>query len=112
MQIVENRAASGSFTAQCYHSNSIRMFRSRLPDASARARDSAPPALPPGAGHAISPRQLLLHSWAGRLFIVATGLKLFIAALRWVGDLPAFVQIVNSAATVGLAISVGGFLWR
>lgn len=58
-------------------------------------------------------RQLLLHSWPGRLFIVSAAFKLLVAALRLVvGDLPAFVRVVSSVATVGLAVSVGYFAWR
>jgi sigma-B regulation protein RsbU (phosphoserine phosphatase) len=88
------------------------MARSRLPDASARARWlGALPALTSPAA-TTSPRQLLLHSWAGRLFMIAASMKIVVALLRQMGDLPAFVSILNSAATVGLAVSVGVFVWR
>jgi sigma-B regulation protein RsbU (phosphoserine phosphatase) len=88
------------------------MARSRLPDASARARWlGALPALTAPAA-TTSPRQLLLHSWAGRLFMLAASLKIVVALLRQLGDLPAFISLLNSAATVGLAVSVGVFVWR
>jgi sigma-B regulation protein RsbU (phosphoserine phosphatase) len=57
-------------------------------------------------------RQLLLHSWAGRLFLVAAGLKVLVALFRQFGELPALGRLLNSAATVGLAVSVGFFVWR
>ena len=59
-----------------------------------------------------TPRQLLLHSWPGRLFIVSTAFKLLVAVLRLAGDLPAFVRVVSSVATIGLAVSVSYFAWR
>jgi sigma-B regulation protein RsbU (phosphoserine phosphatase) len=83
------------------------MARSRLPDATAQGRP-----LPRGADAPVSARQLLLRSWAGRLFIIATALKVLVAVIRLFGDLPGFVQIFSSAATIGLAVSVAYFLWR
>jgi sigma-B regulation protein RsbU (phosphoserine phosphatase) len=114
MQIVEKRAASGSFTRQCYHSDSIQMARSRTPDASGRTRWTARLASAPGdaAARTTSARDLLLHSWAGRLFLAAAAMKVVVALLRQAGDLPAFVRILNGAATIGLAVSVGVFVWR
>jgi sigma-B regulation protein RsbU (phosphoserine phosphatase) len=105
---------SGSFTAQCYHSNSTDMARPRLPEAGARTRRTAAPlAPPPGtAEHAASARHLLLHSWAGRLFLIAAGLKLVVGVLRQFGELPAFVGLLNGAATIALVVSFGFFVWR
>lgn len=57
-------------------------------------------------------RQLLLHSWPGRLFIVSAAFKLLVAVIRLAGDLPAFVRVVSSVATIGLAVSVSYFAWR
>jgi phosphoserine phosphatase RsbU/P len=91
------------------------MARSRLPDTLARGRRVPPSlsvALPPGTETVPSARTLLLRSWAGRLFIIAAALKLVVAALRQLGDLPAFVQILSSAATIALVIAVGSFVWR
>jgi sigma-B regulation protein RsbU (phosphoserine phosphatase) len=57
------------------------------------------------------PRDLLLHAWPGRLFIISAGLKLLVALIRLAVDLPRFVQILSSAATVGLVVSVAYFAW-
>jgi len=77
-----------------------------------RRRQPASLPLPPGVDTRTSVRDLLLRSWAGRLFIVATLLKFIVAGLRSLGDLPAFVQILSSAATIGLAISIVYFIGR
>lgn len=70
------------------------------------------PALPPGAELQYSTRQLLLDTWAGRLFIISAALKLVVALLRLFGDLPLVISILSSAATIGLVISVCAFSWR
>ena len=90
------------------------MARPRLPDASARGRrQAAPLALTTAAtDRPVPPRDLLLHSWAGRLFIVAASLKVLIGLIRQFGELPAFVGLLNSAATLAMAVSLGFFLWR
>ena len=90
------------------------MARSRLPDAGAGTRRTAatPALLPAATEHATSARDLLLRSWAGRLFLAASALKVVIALVRQAGDLPLVVRLLNSAATIGLAVAVGFFLWR
>ncbi len=70
------------------------------------------PALPPGPELQQSTRQLLLDTWAGRLFIISASLKLVVALLRLFGDLPLVISILSSAATIGLVISVCVFAWR
>src|SRR5258708_743207 len=72
------------------------------------------PRLPPRPGAALQPtaRELLLHTWAGRLFLITAGLKLVIAAWRVAGTLPEPVRVTSAIATVGLAIAVGTFAWR
>ncbi len=72
------------------------------------------PRLPPRPGAALQPtaRELLLHTWFGRLFLITAGLKLIIAAWRVAGTLPDAVRVTSSIATVGLAIAVGTFAWR
>ena len=35
-----------------------------------------------------SPRDLLLHTWPGRLFIISAALKLVVALARLAGELP------------------------
>jgi phosphoserine phosphatase RsbU/P len=91
------------------------MWRSRLPAAPRQSRRT-PPALPPAAvspgDPSPSPRHLLLHSWAGRLFIIAAALKLIVAIVRRVVNIPAPVEVLSSVATIGLMVSVGYFVWR
>jgi sigma-B regulation protein RsbU (phosphoserine phosphatase) len=91
------------------------MLRSRLPAGPRQSRRTLPalPSQPPPAPEPLpSTRHLLLHSWAGRLFIVAAGLKLVVALIRRVADVPGPIEVLSSAATIGLAISVGYFVWR
>jgi sigma-B regulation protein RsbU (phosphoserine phosphatase) len=89
--------------------------------ANRRLADTPPPArrreaqaslpLPPDDSTRTA-RELLLHSWPGRLFIIATAFKIALGALRLVVDLPPFLQAVNTAATLGLAFSVLFFITR
>ena len=74
------------------------MASRRLADtpAPARRRQAQPSLPPPPTIRAASARDLLLHSWPGRLFIVAAALKLLVALVRLVGDLPTF--LASSAA--------------
>ena len=89
------------------------MARSRLPEALAPRRTAAPlPLALPGTEPVPSARELLLHSRAGRLFLIAAGLKVVIAVLRLLVDPPAFVEVLSSAATIALVVSVGYFVWR
>jgi phosphoserine phosphatase RsbU/P len=90
------------------------MPRPRLPSAPRQSRRPLS-ALPPPSSTTDptpSPRQLLLHSWAGRLFIVAASLKLIVAIVRRLVDIPGPVEVLSSAATIGLLVSVGYFVWR
>ena len=87
------------------------MIRSRLSDMTARARRMAA-LTPAGSDRSASAAHLLLHSWAGRLFIGAASFKVLVALLRQATELPLFVRILNSAATIALAVSVGFFVWR
>ncbi len=66
----------------------------------------------PGGAVAVSPRDLLLRSWPGRLFLISAGLKLLVSAVRLFVELPAAVRILGSTATLGLVISVSFFAWR
>lgn len=70
------------------------------------------PALPAAPELQQSTRELLLSTWAGRLFIISAALKLVVALLRLLGDLPLIISILSSAATIGLVISVSVFTWR
>jgi phosphoserine phosphatase RsbU/P len=77
-----------------------------------RRREPASLPLPPGGDATFSARDLLFKSWPGQLFIGATVIKAIVAVIRAVTELPTFVQLLSSAATIGLAISVGYFVWR
>ena len=91
------------------------MGSSRLPvEPSAGSRRQPMPSflLPPEVAGALSPRDVLLRSWAGRLFIVCTVFKLLVAVLRRVASVPGFIQILSSAATIGLAVAVVYLVWR
>jgi phosphoserine phosphatase RsbU/P len=79
---------------------------------SAGRRRVTGPAVPQGADAVVTARDLLLKSWAGRLFIISAALKLIVAIARVVGELPGFLQVVSVAASIGLAVSIGHFVWR
>ena len=66
-----------------------------------------PPAQPP-----VGIRDVLTRSWPGRLFIVAAGLKLILSAARLIGELPRFLQILNTTATLALLVVLAMFVWR
>jgi sigma-B regulation protein RsbU (phosphoserine phosphatase) len=91
------------------------MTRSRLP-APPRTSRRTPPELPgyvpPPDDPTPSPRDLLLTTWHGRLFLLAASLKLVVGAVRRTTGLPDALEVVDSAATIGLILSVGFFVWR
>src|SRR5437764_14241325 len=68
------------------------------------ARVSPPRAVP-------TPRELLLHSWPGRLFVGSAAIKLVAALWRLAGTLPSAIRVVSGAATIGLAIALAVFAW-
>jgi sigma-B regulation protein RsbU (phosphoserine phosphatase) len=90
------------------------MARSRLSEAIARIRRSPVPlaATSRTPDRSLSARELLFHSWAGRLFIAAASLKVVFGLVRQFAALPPILALLNGAATVGLAVSVGFFVWR
>jgi phosphoserine phosphatase RsbU/P len=57
-------------------------------------------------------RELLLRTWAGRVFLAAAVLKFVFAIWRIAAELPPAARVVNGAATVALAITLGVFVWR
>jgi phosphoserine phosphatase RsbU/P len=90
------------------------MASPRLPVEPSAARRRQPvPSLtwPPEVAPPFSAREIVLHSWPGRLFILATGLKLLVAIWRRLGTVPGFVQVLSSAATIGLVVSVAYLFW-
>jgi phosphoserine phosphatase RsbU/P len=90
------------------------MPRSRLSDAIARVQRSLAPrvAVTRTTDRSLSARQLLLHSWAGQLFLGAAALKVVLGTTRQFVTLPPLLVLLNGAATVGLAVSAGVFVWR
>ena len=92
----------------------IGMASRRLADTPTPARRrQAPPSLPaPPDDSGRTARDLLLSSWPGRLFIVAAIFKILVASSGIVGELPAFLQVLSTAATIALAFSVLFFLTR
>jgi sigma-B regulation protein RsbU (phosphoserine phosphatase) len=86
----------------------------RLPVEPTAARRRQPvPSLPVSLEVAtpFSPRDIVFRSWSGRLFILATGLKVLVAIWRRLGAVPTLVQGISSAATVALIISVAYLVW-
>ena len=63
--------------------------------------DAEPPP-PPTVEPPRSSRDLLLHTWAGRLFIISAALKLLVALVRPWADVPQLITVLSSAATIGL----------
>ncbi len=89
------------------------MANTRVPDgpSALRRRVTAPGMPAPAPGPVPTARDLLLHSWAGRLFISSTAVKVLVGLLRLAVDLPLFLRIVSGVATLGLVVSVLDFGW-
>ena len=109
--------ASESFTRECYHSLNIatccapdsRLHRDRV---DARCRSFRLSCL---AAPELSARRgdLLLHTWPGRLFLVAAALKLVVAVVRRLAGVPGAIEVVSSAATHRARSSRSAyFVWR
>jgi sigma-B regulation protein RsbU (phosphoserine phosphatase) len=95
------------------------MARERLPDTrqTGRHRTSTGSlgtrgSLPTDELPQLSPRELLLSTWPGRLFLLAAALKLSVALWRAIAELPAPIRVVSSVATIALLVAVGVFTWR
>ena len=91
------------------------MPRLRLPATprpSRRPPAELPGYLPPSDDPIPSPRELLLHTWPGRLFVVAASLKFAVGILRRITIVPGVIEVLSSAATIGLILSVGFFVSR
>ena len=86
------------------------MSSPRVPDSPLPGQRRTLP--PTGVEPPPSTRDVLLHTWAGRLFIISTALKLLVALLRLWVELPRLITILSSAATIGLIVSVSYFVWR
>ncbi len=68
--------------------------------------------LPPNEPLRQSPKDVLFSTWPGRLFLITAGLKVFVAVWRAFGELPAPIRVLSGAASIGLAVAVGVFVWR
>ena len=95
------------------------MARERLPDThqTGRRRRSAAALPTRGAPLPQEPCDSLRqryssHTWPGRLFLISASLKLVVAFWRAFAEPPALIQLVSSAASIGLAIAVFVFVWR
>ena len=90
------------------------MASRRLADTPTPARRrQAPPSFPmPPDDSGRTARDLLLNSWPGRLFIIAAALKVIVALVRLFVEVPSFLLVLSTAATIGLAFSVLFFLTR
>ena len=60
----------------------------------------------------VTARDLLLQTWAGRLFLLAVALKLLIAIWRAAGALPSIAVVLSGAATIAIIVSLVWFGWR
>ena len=114
IHIVGKRARSGSFTGAMLSFDSIDMARPRLPDGGARARrPAAPLALTSGTtDRPVPARDLLLHSLGRPAVHIRRSLKVVIGLIRQFVALPTFVSLLNSGATLAMAVSLGFFVWR
>lgn len=64
-----------------------------------------------GARPQPSPRELLVRTWPGRLFLAAAAIKLIVIAWRIAAPVPGAVRAVSSVATLGLAVALVMFSW-
>lgn len=89
-------------------------MRLRIPQRMSAGRRQGPllPAPPPGMEPSPGAAELLLRSWPGRLFILSAAIKLAIGLLRRAVEPPVIVELLSAGASVGLAVSVGCFVWR
>ncbi len=86
------------------------MESSRVPDRPLPGRRRLSP--PAGADPPTRrPRDLLVSTWPGRLFLLSATFKIIIAVARQAAGMPSFVQTLGSAATIGLIVSVAYFAW-
>jgi sigma-B regulation protein RsbU (phosphoserine phosphatase) len=58
------------------------------------------------------PRALLFRTFPGRLFLVSTTVRLFLALLGSLVTLPAFTEVLAAVATLGILLSLGIFTVR
>src|SRR5215471_12059847 len=66
----------------------------------------------PGSQAQPSPRELLIRTWPGRIFLVAATIKIVAVLWRIEAPLPGSVQATSGLATVGLVLALAIFSWR
>src|SRR5215467_3922661 len=65
-----------------------------------------------GARTQPSPRELLLGTWPGRVFLAAAAIKLVAVAWSLEAPLPGSVRATSGFATLGLVVALVVFSWR
>jgi sigma-B regulation protein RsbU (phosphoserine phosphatase) len=60
----------------------------------------------------VTARQLLLETWAGRLFLIAVAFKAIVALWRAALPVPAVLQVLSAAATLAIVVALVLFGWR
>jgi sigma-B regulation protein RsbU (phosphoserine phosphatase) len=59
-----------------------------------------------------SPRELLVRTWPGRIFLAAAAIKIVAAVWRFEAPLPGSVRATSGLATLGLFAALAIFSWR
>ena len=66
----------------------------------------------PGTRPQPTPRELLVRTWPGRIFLAAAAIKLVVIVWRLEAPLPGTVLAPRGLATLGLVVALCIFSWR
>jgi sigma-B regulation protein RsbU (phosphoserine phosphatase) len=66
----------------------------------------------PGTRPQPTPRELLVRTWPGRIFLAAAAIKLVVIVWRLEAPLPGTVRATSGLATLGLVVALVIFSWR